>query len=582
MNIYLCSHNGNLEGAPVMLATLAKQLLKHNHRCHMLLPSSGLLEERLVQAHIPYTIEEHLLSNASNLFRRGKPDLVVANTILAFRIVEKCHAEGIPVLWIVHESDPLYLKQDITQAHFHMANAVVFPSNYARKQYEKFDAGHFHVIPNGIDIRELHTYQLRNKKSDLRDQYNIPGDAMVFLSIGTHHPLKGFDIFIKSGIHVIKQHPEKNIHCIVAGGIHSAVQQADVDALLQKAWNHGIRNRIHIFADFPMIYDLYGLSDCYICASTLETFPMTILEAMAFGLPIIASDVGGIPEQITDNTDGFLVKPQNTNDLVNAMNKVLSEEEHARRIGDAAYKKCTSTFTDGNMHKSYATILKQICCKTSVSLIMRASRPDTIKDAVQAAIATFPLYKEYIIAASPSLPKETLQYLEHIPRVRIVTGTEKREEAGDLHYRLLDMCTGNWIANVDDDDLWIHAPNLLTISDDIGLIHGHYLYLNYYLPTHDRKRFLIEKGHPVTTPDKANGVAGSMWMVRKNAWQTVSNMLQDRSFSHSDWRIFYYLAKAGWNLHWELCVMGIQRRFSYDFPTRWQDTVLALNANSSP
>jgi len=222
--------------------------------------------------------------------------------------------------------------------------------------------------------------------------------------------------------------------------------------------------------------------------------------------------------------------------------------------------------------------------ETTLSLIMRASKPDALRDAVEAAIILFPHYKEFVFAVSPQMPEDILHFIRGIPRSKIIKGTAIRNEAGDLHYRLIDACSGEWIVNVDDDDLWTYAPNLIHMTDDVGLVYGYCFFMNHFRSLYDPERFSMETGMSVTSPELANRVPGSHWILRKSAWDTVSKNLKDRSFNHSDWRLFYYLVKSGWTLQHQKNVFGIMKRFVYEFPTEpgntWMDTFRQLENTS--
>jgi glycosyltransferase involved in cell wall biosynthesis len=598
MNIALFSHNGNLEGASLMLSGLATDLQAANHNCSLILATSGLLEKKIT---VQYNVVDAVYESPGYYLAHNKPDLAIVNTILGFRIVEECKKYGIPVLWIIHESDTTFLQKGITKKHFEMANAVIFPSKFTKEQYADFDTGNFRTVFNGIDTESITSFKDTHSKEALRAQYNIPHDASVFLSVGTHHALKGFETVVDASTHLIQKHPEHNIHCIIAGRIPGAKEQAEADALLRKSWDSDTRSSLHMYAEFPNIYDLFCLSDFYICASNLETFPLTILEAMAFQLPIIATNVGGIPEQISDTSEGLLIQPKNVHALSEAMDACISNPEMANYMGSLAHAKCMKQFTRSKMSERYLNIIADMSLSkkkkarheqsdtgiqkdVEISLIFRASRAEHIEESLQAAIALFPYYKEFIIGASPDLPSETIQFLESVPRTRIVPGTNERENAGDLHYRLLDECTGEWIVNIDDDDLWLYAPNLGEMESDIGLVHGEYLYLNSYL-THDKeRRNVIKQGSSVVHPREVNNVTGSGWIMRREAWQSISKLMIDRSFNHSDWRMFHSLIQNGWRAYHCPRLMAVMQRFSYNFPEgpghEWHDVFKKIEARA--
>ena len=84
---------------------------------------------------------------------------------------------------------------------------------------------------------------------------------------------------------------------------------------------------------------LLSTFDIYVCSSIKEGFPYTILEAMRAGLPIVSTNVGGIPEAITDGREGLLVPPKNPEALAGAIKKLLTNPALAARLGSNAKQK---------------------------------------------------------------------------------------------------------------------------------------------------------------------------------------------------------------------------------------------------
>jgi glycosyltransferase involved in cell wall biosynthesis len=83
----------------------------------------------------------------------------------------------------------------------------------------------------------------------------------------------------------------------------------------------------------------------YVLPSYSEGLPMSVLEAMAAGLPVVSTSVGGIPEAITDGEEGFLIQPGNVDALVNRLSLLLGDFEMRQRMGDAARTKAQALFS---------------------------------------------------------------------------------------------------------------------------------------------------------------------------------------------------------------------------------------------
>ncbi|MBU0756931.1 MAG: glycosyltransferase family 4 protein [Nanoarchaeota archaeon] len=96
--------------------------------------------------------------------------------------------------------------------------------------------------------------------------------------------------------------------------------------------------------DHNMMPYLYSISDCFVLPSLTESFPLTVLEAMASKLPVIASNVGGIPEIIDNRKTGILVEPENIKMLAASIIEILDDKNYAKSLGEAAQIKAAKFF----------------------------------------------------------------------------------------------------------------------------------------------------------------------------------------------------------------------------------------------
>ena len=106
------------------------------------------------------------------------------------------------------------------------------------------------------------------------------------------------------------------------------------------------------------VYPYLNKADVFCLPSEYEGVPMTLIEAMGTGLPIIASDVGGIPDMLMDQKDALLIAPKEENILV-ALESIYSDEEKRKRLGRNAWDK-SAIFSAITMAKKYADIYENI------------------------------------------------------------------------------------------------------------------------------------------------------------------------------------------------------------------------------
>jgi len=415
-------------------------------------------------------------------------------------------------------------------------------------------------------------------RDDLRRRYGIPADAFVFASFGNSHPQTDFETLMRAGIALLESFPHMPIHFLLNASISTPAEQRSLDILVRMSWDRSLRSRFHVFTGHPCLPELLALSDAYVAATQKPTNSTLLRAAMARGLPVIASASGAHLEVITDPRCGLLFPPLDGTALQSSLQSLLQNPRLCSGFGTAAKEHALASFciTQGSARIPKQRESIQIPA-ADVSLIMRASRPDTAISALTSACATFPEYRECIIAVSPTMPEKTTDALGRVPRTRLIGGTARRENAGDIHYHLLDECRGEWIANIDDDDLWTNAPSLCGIAKDIGLLYGPCLHINMFRRPADPRFIVLERGHAIETPAEANGVPGSFWIMRTAAWRAISPDLTDRSFNFSDWRMFSQLIRKGWRAVRFPQTFGVMRRFRYDFPLteHWNSAVHA-------
>ncbi len=105
---------------------------------------------------------------------------------------------------------------------------------------------------------------------------------------------------------------------------------------------------------------LYPLASAFILPSYSESFPMTILEAMACKLPVIATNVGGIPEMIDNGRNGLLFQPGDPTGLSNNLLKVLDDEGFASKLGERGRERVCEEFTSTKMASSTAEMYRKV------------------------------------------------------------------------------------------------------------------------------------------------------------------------------------------------------------------------------
>jgi glycosyltransferase involved in cell wall biosynthesis len=180
------------------------------------------------------------------------------------------------------------------------------------------------VVTNAVEIDD--TAQADDPRS-IRRQIGVPDECQLCVSVGRLVWAKGYDDFIKAFASVSSQVP--NAYAVILGGgeLHSVLWAEIQDA--------GLTKRIILFGhcEPKMVLSVLKASDIFVMSSRSEGVPYALLEAAAQGLPILATQCGGIPEILTHEMDAILVPAGNPAALSMGMIKLLTDRSLSKQLG---------------------------------------------------------------------------------------------------------------------------------------------------------------------------------------------------------------------------------------------------------
>ena len=135
-------------------------------------------------------------------------------------------------------------------------------------------------------------------------------------------------------------------------------------ALEEQARGLGIQGKVHFLGLRADICDVLAAADVFVLASHSEGNPLSLMEAMAAGLPVVATAVGGVPELIADRTSGLLVRPGDSDGFVAAMLRLLQDEETRRKMSVAAARYAKEVFGASRMAQGYMDLYERLLEET--------------------------------------------------------------------------------------------------------------------------------------------------------------------------------------------------------------------------
>lgn len=209
-------------------------------------------------------------------------------------------------------------------------------------------------IPNPIDTSVFQP----KEKTAIRKSLGLPTDGKVilFVSQKVTDERKGAPYFIESMKVLAASAPDlKDKLTVAVLGGHSD----DVVAAISSEENGGWKGYSFGYVmDRQKIVDIYNSADCYVLPSLADNLPNTIMEAMACGVPCVGFDIGGIPEMIDHESNGYIAVPGDSADLAHGIFYCL-DDGNKQRLSDACVEKVQRTYSERAVAEKFMTLYER-------------------------------------------------------------------------------------------------------------------------------------------------------------------------------------------------------------------------------
>ena len=207
------------------------------------------------------------------------------------------------------------------------------------------------VIYNGVELDRYNPESLRS--NGLRKSLDIEDDCAIVGTIGRLVYQKGFKYLIRAA--KILHQKNKKIRFVFVG------QGPEENALKHMAETYGISDICTFTGQRFDIPQLLSDFDIFVLPSVLEGLPRVVIEAMAMGKPIVASDIDGVREELIHDRTGLMVPPRNSEALAEAIVHLINDKNKANQLGSEARKSAIIRFdlkkTVNNIEKLYENVL---------------------------------------------------------------------------------------------------------------------------------------------------------------------------------------------------------------------------------
>lgn len=165
-------------------------------------------------------------------------------------------------------------------------------------------------------------------RATIRESLGLPADAVVTITVANLRREKDYPTLLRAGKIALAENPSLVMLAVGQGPLSSEI--ADLHRTL------GLGDRFRLLGFRTDVPDLLAASDLMVMSSLTEGLPVSIMEAMSQGLPIVATAVGGVPEAVTDGRNGLLVPSGSPEALADAIGRVAGDDVLRARLGRAA------------------------------------------------------------------------------------------------------------------------------------------------------------------------------------------------------------------------------------------------------
>ncbi|MBI3333742.1 MAG: lipopolysaccharide heptosyltransferase II [Candidatus Omnitrophica bacterium] len=364
MKILLITTHLEMGGIPVYVVELARGLKRRGHEA-VVVSSGGWLERRLDEAGILHPKIPIRTSSELNprlwllafprflrIARRQRPDLIHAHTrttqVLAWAVGA---LTGIPRVTTCHGIYPARIGRRLFRCWGKSVMAIskaVFQEMVSR--YRLTPPHRVVLVRNGVEAARFSRPVPEEELADFRRRIGLKGGPVIG-AIARLSPVKGLDHLLKAMPALLERHPHLQLLLIGEGPSRPE--------LIRLAYQLGIAGHLVIAHSVEETRVPLAAMDLFAVPSLNEGFGLAMVEAMAAGVPVVASNRGGPAEIIEEGLSGLLVPPGDAEGLTRAILTLLDDPALRRRMGQAARERARAEFDLERMIREVETVYRE-------------------------------------------------------------------------------------------------------------------------------------------------------------------------------------------------------------------------------
>jgi glycosyltransferase involved in cell wall biosynthesis len=360
--VAIMPHKSNLTGGPRTVLSLIRHLDHQRFASVVICPNDGPLVPALQEAgakvyvipwHMRFTRPRSLshwiallrmlpsairfIVRTSRLLSSQQVDVVHVNSIVHVPgALAACLAHK-PVVWMIQEILPQgWMASALARMVCGLASKVVVTSEATGQVFPQ-GSNNIVIGYTGVDLERFDIHS----DGTIREELRIGPDPLV-TTVTNLIPRKGGEYFVKAAGRIHDACPRVRFLVVGDAPPHATDYKQELIRLSDELGLNGVLRFLGFRKDIPQIL---ADSDVFVLTSVQDPFPWVVLEAMALGKPVVATDVGGLKEAVVTGETGFLVPPEDETAIADAVCLLLQDKERAHKMGQSGYERVKTSFS---------------------------------------------------------------------------------------------------------------------------------------------------------------------------------------------------------------------------------------------
>jgi glycosyltransferase involved in cell wall biosynthesis len=199
------------------------------------------------------------------------------------------------------------------------------------------------------------------EREAIRREMGLPLHAPLVSLVARFQAIKGHDVFLEAAARVAAERPETRFAVVGSTPFGVAADAAFGRRIRARVEaDPTLRERVRLLGWVPRVDRLLAATDVLVCSSDFESFGMAPIEAMASGVPVVSTNVGGPAETIVDGETGYLVPPRDPRRIAERVVALLADHSLRERLGRAGRARVEARFSRGRYARGFAEVLEAL------------------------------------------------------------------------------------------------------------------------------------------------------------------------------------------------------------------------------